>query len=235
MRKFVWLALLFIPVVVALTLPVSVLLPLFDPPDSLDRVRGTIWSGHAQWRQPGHVPLALSWNWDGGRTWVWRAEDDRTRLTGVWRPGAETELEAITGVLDLARVDIDHWLYATRPVGHLVLDIDRARLSSGMVPVLDGRAVWEEAGLEGSVHERLGRIAIELEPGPTRQHASIRSLEPAGVQVRGSIEADAESYWIDLWLKAASDRPDLARQIGRLGERQADGQVRLRFQGALGW
>ena len=149
MRKFVWLGLLAIPIVVALTLPVSVLLPLFDPPDALDRVRGTVWSGHAQWRQPGHVPLALQWSWDGGRRWVWEARDDRTRLEGVYRPGAENELEAVTGVLDLERVDLDHWLYATRPVGHLALDIDSARLRSGEAPRLDGRAVWEDARLEG--------------------------------------------------------------------------------------
>ena len=235
MRKLVWLALLAIPVVIALTLPVSVLLPLFDPPAALGQVRGTVWSGHARWRQPGHVPLALSWSWDGGREWVWRAEDDRTRLRGLWRPGSGTELESVTGVLDLARVDIGDWLYAARPVGYLEIDMARARLQSGEVPQLDGRAVWEEAGLEGSVHERLGRIAIEFEPGAARQRASIRSLEPAPVQVRGTIEADARTYWIDVWLRAAGDRPDLARQIGSLGERQDDGQVRLRFQGALGW
>ncbi|MEE4330922.1 MAG: type II secretion system protein N [Wenzhouxiangella sp.] len=250
MRKFVWLGLLAVPIILALTLPVSVVLPLFDPPDALDRVRGTVWSGNAQWRQPGQVPLALRWSWSGGRRWTWRAENGRTRLEGEWRLGAGGAVEAVSGILDLERVDLDHWLYATRPVGYLDLAIDRARLRSGQVPRIEGRAIWEEAGLEGSVHERLGLVEIEFEPGDAgrddnsddsgdasgdkRQRARIQSLDPAPVQVRGTIEADARTYWIDLWLRAAGDRPDLARQIGALGERQADGQVRLRFQGALG-
>jgi hypothetical protein len=235
MRKIIALALVAIPVMILLTLPVSVILPYFEPPDELGQVRGTIWTGSARWSQPGHGPLDLNWRWRGGRRWRWHAADAGTDLAGTWRPGAVTMISDLSGRLDLARVDLQYWLHAVVPTGFLQLEIDTARLQSGQVPHLTGRAVWEEARLEGSIHERLGRIGIELEPGENRQQARIQSLEPAPIQVRGRIEADAEEYEVDLWLRASSDRPDLVSQIGMLGERQPDGQVRLRMRGALGW
>ncbi|TVQ38797.1 MAG: hypothetical protein EA370_05515 [Wenzhouxiangella sp.] len=233
MRKVVVLALLAIPIILVLTLPVSLIVPLLDAPSGLGQVRGTAWAGSARLQQPGQVPLNLSWRWQGGRYWRWQATDTRTELNGLWRPAGDLVLENVNGRVDLERVDLGYWLQATRPAGYLQLAIDQARLPSGQVPRIVGGITWEEARLEGSVHERLGRIGIEFEPDGERLLARVGSLEPAPIQVRGTIEADVERYEVDLWLRASPDRPDLAREIGILGERQADGQVRLRLSGAV--
>ena len=233
MRKVIFLAVLAIPIILALTLPVSLIAPLLDLPPGLDRVRGTVWSGNARLQQPGQVPLNLTWRWQGGRHWQWQAADGQTDLRGRWRPSTVLVLEDIDGRLELDRVDLGHWLLATRPTGYLQLSMLQAELPSGEVPRLVGTVVWEEARLEGSVHERLGRIGIDFEPDDQRLQAKVSSLEPAPIRVRGSIEADADRYEVDLWLRASADRPDLAREIGILGERQPDGQVRLRLSGAL--
>ncbi len=233
MRKVLVLAVLAIPIILVLTLPVSLIVPLLDLPPGVEQVRGTAWSGSARLQQPGQVPLNLNWRWQGGRHWRWQAMDARTDITGLWRPSGQLVLEDISGRVDLERVDLAYWLPATRPTGYLQLALDQARLATGQVPRLDGEMIWEDARLEGSVHERLGRIGIEFEPAGETLQAKVRSLEPAPVQVRGTIEADARRYEVDLWLRASPDRPDLAREIGILGERQADGQVRLRLAGAI--
>lgn len=233
MRKVIFLAVLAIPIILALTLPVSLITPLLDLPPGLDRVRGTVWSGNARLQQPGQAPLNLTWRWQGGRYWQWQAADGQTDLRGRWRPSTVLVLEDIDGRLELDRVDLGHWLLATRPAGYLQLSMALAELPSAEVPRLVGTVVWEDARLEGSVHERLGRIGIDFEPDAQRLQARVSSLEPAPIRVRGSIEADADRYEVDLWLRASADRPDLAREIGILGERQPDGQVRLRLSGAL--
>lgn len=234
MRKVVLLAVLALPIVLLLTLPVSLIAPRLDLPEGVGQLRGTLWSGSARLQQPGQVPLNLEWRWRGGRHWSWQASDGRTRLEGRWRPSGDLVLEDLRGQIDLERVDLGYWLAATRPTGYLAVDLAEARLGGGRAPYLLGSMVWEQARLEGSVHERLGRIGLDFEPQPDRLVARINSLEPAPIQVRGQIEADAERYQLDLWLRASPDRPDLGREIGVLGERQPDGQVRLRLSGALG-
>jgi len=235
MRKIVLLALVAIPIIVILTLPASVLLPRLGAPDALGQARGTMWSGSARWSQSGHAPMDLTWRWSGGRHWRWQAGDGNTDLSGRWQAGSGMMLQDVTGRLDLDRVDIAHWLMGSRPTGYLALDIPSARLVSGDVPQLTGQIIWEEAHLEGTIHEPLGRISIDFEPGTTRQLARVMSMEPGAVTVDGQIEADAERYQADILLRASPDRPDVDRQLGTLGERQPDGQVRMRLSGALGW
>ncbi len=235
MRKWVVLALIAVPLLIVLTLPAALIIPRFDPPPAMSSYGGTIWSGNARWVQAGQVPMRLTWRWSGGLTWRWEAMDTTSQLQGEWRPGDTTDLSNITGRLDLDRVDLAHWLVATRPAGYLDLAIDSAILQTGEVPQVHGQVIWEQARLEGSIQESLGRIQIELEHKDGQQLARLRSLDPAPIQVRGEIVTDADSYSADIWLRASNDRPDLAAQIGALGERQSDGQVRLRVRGALGW
>ncbi len=235
MRKLLVLALIAVPVLVIVTLPAALVVPRFDPPAAMGSYRGTIWSGGARWLQPGQVPMQLTWRWSGGWTWRWEAADATSRLQGQWQPGDAVSLSDITGQLDLARVDLAYWLVATHPSGYLDLAIDSAVLQAGEVPQVTGQVIWAQARLEGSIQESLGRITIELEHDNGQQLARLRSLDPAPIQVRGQIVADADSYAADIWLRASRDRPDLAAQIGGLGERQSDGQVRLRVNGALGW
>jgi hypothetical protein len=235
MRKLILLAILAIPIIILLTFPIKVLVPHVNVPDSLGQVNGTVWRGSARWSQSGHAPLDLSWRWQGGRQWQFNARDEGTDLSGYLRPGEGRAVHDLTGRLDLDRVDVAFWLLGTRPTGHLMLDISEARLESGQTPHLAGRVIWEEAALEGRVQERLGRVAIDLEPGQDLQKARIRSLDPAPVQVRGEIQANGQGYEVDVWLRASPDRPDLISQLESLGEVQPDGQVRLQRRGALGW
>ena len=235
MRKILILAIIVLPVIVLVTLPVRTILPLFDPPDQLGQVRGTIWSGQARWSQPGHGPLRVEWRWSGGRDWHIKVSDQATRLDGRIQPGDGLRVRDLTGRIELDRVDLAHWFYNARPAGHLEVDISEGYLNAGEVPRFKGNLIWADARLEGGVHERLGRVAIELEPQPDHQLARIRSLEPAAVQIRGEIRTDDSHYDADLWLRASAERPELTRQLAPLGELQPDGQVRIQLRGSLGW
>lgn len=236
MRKILWLALLAIPVIVLVTLPARVVLPWLDVPEGFNQVQGTVWSGRAQWRQPGQSPIRLEWRWRGGRNWRWQAEGVDTHLEGGWQPvSAGLSLTDIEGRLGLERVDLDYWLVNARPRGYLDVAIDRAQLVEGQVPEIAGRVTWREARLEGAVHESLGEIGVDLVHENGNQSIRVESLRPASVQVRGRIELDAERYQVDLWLRASSDRPDLVSQLSRMGEMQPDGQVRIQLRGMLGW
>ncbi len=235
MRKLIILAVVAIPLIVLVTLPAGVITRAIDTPSALGEVSGTIWSGDARWRQPGHAPLALNWRWQGGRSWQWQAHNGQTDVVGLWQPGRALELSEVSGSVDLARLDLAHWFYATHPTGELDLAIDRAVLAPDAAPQVSGQVVWRDARLDGRVQEALGDIEIEFEPGDSVQLAHIRSRQVDPLRLRGRIEFDQDAYSLDLWLRAHPDRPDLARQIGALGERQPDGQVRIELRGATGW
>jgi hypothetical protein len=233
MRKVIVLALVAIPIIVLLTLPVAVLLPLANAPESLDQPHGTIWRGGARWSQPGHAPLAIDWRWRGGRDWHWRAGDGRTGLSGQWQPGSGLRLSAIEGEVALERLDVEAWLIGSRPLGQLRVDLPSAHLVRGSSPQIKGRLLWVDARLEGAVNESLGRIAIDLDATPDRQRARIRSLEPAPIRVDGTIEAGVRDYELELWLEAEPDRPELSRELARLGTVGEDGRVHVQLSGAL--
>lgn len=236
MRKILWLALLAIPVIVIVTLPASIVMPRLEAGEDLHDVRGTLWQGNATWRQPGFVPVDLDWSWQGGRSWRWQADGVGTDLTGFWRAGAGgTELVDVRGTVSMDRLDVRLWLANARPRGEVMLDIDRALIAEGRAPEIDGRLVWRDARIEGTVHESLGEITVTLSSGESGQEARVESTREGAIQVRGRIDLEVDRYTVDLWLRARSDRPELARQLAWLGEPQPDGQVRVQLSGALGW
>lgn len=236
MRKVLWLAILAVPLIVVITLPARIVFSWLDVPEGVSQVRGTVWSGHAQWRQPGKGPLYLEWRWDSGSVWRWQARNDDTGLQGQWRPGGSgLNLSEVRGQVELSRIDLDYWLINTRPRGFLEIDIERADIAPDRPPEIAGRVIWRDARLEGALHEPLGEIVIDLGSDPGQQRARIESRQPAPVMVRGTIELGIDDYVVDLWLRASSERPDLASQIARMGEVQSDGQVRIHLRGALGW
>ncbi len=236
MRKILWLALLAIPVIVLLTLPARVVVPWLDMPEGISQVQGTVWSGRAQWRQPGQAPMRVEWRWRGGQQWRWQAEGVDTRLEGGWRPvAAGLSLTEVEGRLGLDRIDLAYWLVNARPRGYLDVALDRAVVAPGQVPDIEGRVTWREARLEGAIHESLGEIGLNLSHDNGAQIIRVESLRPASVQVHGRIDLDAERYRVDLWMRASSDRPDLVSQLSRMGEMQPDGQVRMQLRGMLGW
>lgn len=238
MRRLFLLALLVLPVIVLLTLPAGLVIPRFDPPAALGQYGGTVWSGHARWRQAGQVPMTLSWNWSWPWRWHWEAADGVSRIQGQWRPGQGVDLSQVAGRLAIERLDLAAWLPLSPPQGVLRLELASVRIPEAGAPRIEGVAVWENARLAGVVQEDLGQIQVRFEPPRAspeeRQTARIQSLTTAAVVVQGSIEFGARTYGVDLWLQASPDRPDLAGQLGSLGERQPDGRVRIRLQGALG-
>lgn len=236
MRKLLWLVALAVPLVIVLTLPARVIIPTMEIGDDVRNVQGTLWGGEAVWQQPGVAPLDIAWDWSGGREWTWQAKGVGVDLDGRWRLRAgTTELTGISGRIDMNRLDVRTWLINARPRGYAELDIARALIAEGRPPEVDGRIVWRDARLEGTVQESLGEITMTLDPGDGGQLARIESTEPGALMLRGTIELGAERYDVDLWLRASADRPELLRQIAWLGEPQPDGQVRIQLSGALGW
>jgi len=236
MRKILWLILLAVPLIIVATLPARVIVPQMPIGEEVRDVRGTIWRGQAIWQQPGFAPLDVNWNWDGGRSWAWRARGLGVDLDGQWLAHAgRTELRAITGSIEMNRLDARLWLVNARPRGRVEFDIERAVIAEGRAPEIDGRLIWRNARLEGAVQESLGEITVSLDSQERQQRAQVESTEPGAIQVRGGIEMGAERYAVDLWLRASADRPELLRQIAWLGEPQPDGQVRVQLSGALGW
>jgi hypothetical protein len=238
MRRLLLIALAVLPVLVILTLPAGLVIPRFDPPAALGQYGGTVWRGQARWRQAGQVPMTLSWRWAWPWRWDWEAADGRSRIQGEWRPGRGIDLSDVEGRLAIERLDLAAWLPLSPPQGTIRLDLDTVRIPPGGVPRLQGLAVWEDARLAGVVQEDLGQIQLRFDPLPAgadeRQVARVQSVVTAALLVQGSIEFGAETYQVDLWLQASPDRPDLAAQLGQLGERQPDGRVRVRLQGRLG-
>jgi len=238
MRRLLFIALAVVPVLVILTLPASLVIPRFDPPAALGQYGGTIWSGQARWRQAGQVPMNLEWRWTWPWRWRWEASDGVSRVTGLWRPAEGIDLAQVQGRLAIERLDLGAWLPLSPPQGLIEVNLDRARFHPDRAPELQGVAIWADARLAGVVQEDLGRIELRFEPregaATDRQRAQIQSLMPAAVLVDGSMEFAADAYRLDLWLQASPDRPELAGQLGALGERQADGRVRLQLQGQLG-
>jgi hypothetical protein len=239
MRRLLLIALAVLPLLVIATLPAGLVIPRFDPPAALGQYGGTIWSGQARWRQAGQAPMALQWRWTWPWRWQWEASDGVSQVTGLWQPSDGIDLTRIQGRLAVERLDLAAWLPLSPPQGVIELDLDAARLLPGRPPRVRGEAVWAEARLAGVVQEDLGRIRLRFEPAESAestsaQRARVESLTPAAVLVDGSIEFEADAYRVDLWLQASPERPELAGQLGALGERQADGRVRLQLQGRLG-
>ncbi len=236
MRKVIWLALIAVPVILVLTAPARVVVSLVDAPDNLREVQGSLWRGSARWYQPEHGPLFVNWRWQPPRTLLWEATGVETAVSGqLHLATGPVRLEAIQGVVDIDRVDLAHWLAFTRPRGILELDLDYLVVDAGQPPRSSGLVYWDQARLEGAVHERLGRIQMKLSDEPEGQRADIETVDRAPILVRGSLELDGDGYEVDLWLRADRTRPDLTGQLAQLGELQPDGQVRIRQRGALGW
>jgi hypothetical protein len=236
MRKIVWLAVLAIPLIVLATLPARVVLSFLELPEGIGQIQGSVWSGQAHWRQPGHTPMRIDWRWRGGSRWHWQAEGADTRLQGRWQPTASgLALSGVEGQLALDRVDLTHWLINARPRGHLEVALERAVIAPGQVPEIAGQMTWREARLEGAIHESLGEIGMAFSHRDGAQLVRVESLRPASIQVRGRIDLGASHYEVDLWMRASSDRPELVSQLARLGEMQPDGQVRMQLRGMLGW
>lgn len=236
MRKILWLVLLAVPVVVVVTLPAALVVPRLEVGEQVSDVQGTLWRGEAVWRQPGFAPLDVDWRWDGGRNWRWQASGTGVDLAGGWRlTGGGSELGDVVGTIDMNRLDARLWFVNARPRGQAEVDIGRAVIADGQPPRIEGEIVWRNARLEGTVHESLGEITVSLSHDSGEQVARVASTQPGAIQISGDIELGAERYAVDLWLRASSDRPELARQIAWLGEPQPDGQVRVQLSGALGW
>lgn len=236
MGKRVWLLLpaVLVLVLVVATLPAALLAPRLGLPAGVTQIRGTVWSGSAEWRQPGWQPLALSWRWRGGRDWRWQASGGQTALAGRWRFGPEPVLPQVSGRLELERLDLVHWLGVARPIGTLELDLADVVFAAGAAPRAQGRALWRQAGLAGAIQESLGEIELAIEQAEDGLRLRVRSLRPAAVQVRGAIELTGARYAADLWLRAASGRPRLTAALAEVGELQPDGQVRLQVSGRTG-
>lgn len=236
MRKILWLVLLAVPLVIVATLPARVIVPRMAIGEEVRDVQGTLWSGEAVWQQPGFAPLDVQWGWQGGRSWSWQARGLGVDLDGQWRLNAGvTELANVTGHIEMDRLDARLWLINARPRGRLEVDVQRALIAEGQAPEVDGRLIWRDAGLVGTVQESLGEITVRLDSQEQGQVARVASTQPGAIQIRGDIELGAERYAVDLWLRASADRPELLRQIAWLGEPQPDGQVRVQLSGALGW
>jgi hypothetical protein len=236
MRKLLWLVLLAVPLVVVLTLPARMVVPRLEVGQDVRDVQGTLWGGQAVWQQPGTVPVDIQWDWSGGREWTWQARGVGVDLDGQWvLRGGATELKDVTGRIDMNRLDVRTWLMNARPRGFVELDVPSAVLFEAQPPEIDGRLVWRDARIEGTVQESLGEITVRFDAGEDGQQARVESTEAGALSLRGTIEVGTERYNVDLWLRAAADRPDLLRQIAWLGEPQPDGQVRIQLSGALGW
>jgi hypothetical protein len=221
-------------VLVVATLPAQLLAPRLGLPTGVTQIDGTIWSGGALWQQSGWQPLAVSWRWRGGLDWHWQADGGQTALVGRWRPGAVALLPEVRGRVDLERLDLAHWLEIARPVGSLQLNLVDVVLADGAAPRASGEAIWRQAGLTGAIQEPLGEIEIMVEQAEDGLRLLVRSMRPAPVQIRGSIDLTAARYEADLWLRAASGRPRLTAALAELGQLQPDGQVRLRIAGRTG-
>jgi len=238
MRRLLLIALMVLPILVILTLPSGLVIPRFDPPAAIGQYGGTVWSGHARWRQAGQVPMSLSWTWSWPWRWHWEAADGSSRIQGQWRPGPGINLDEIEGRVAIDRLDLAAWLPLSPPRGIISLNLDSVQIRPEQAPRVQGDAIWEDARLAGVVQEDLGRIRVRFNPPQSDQIdlqiARVESLAPAPVVVQGSIEFGADTYRVDLWLQASPDRPDLAAQLGSLGERQPDGRIRIRLQGRLG-
>jgi hypothetical protein len=240
MVKRIWLLpVLLIPVLIAATFPAAVVVPRLDLPPNLARIAGTVWSGSAHWQQAGWQPLDVRWRWQGGREWHWEASGGQTLLQGRWllASSRSSSLPAVSGQLELDRLDLAHWLAIARPVGVLEMNLSDVVLTGSGGLQAQGQIVWRAAELRGAIQETLGdiEILIDDEEGNAEEiNLTVRSLSPASIQVRGSIVLNAVRYDADLWLRAAPGRTDLTSSLAAIGELQPDGQVRLQLGGSTG-
>ncbi len=234
MRKLIFPVALVLATIAIYQFPAALLLPRLGLPDQMTEVRGTAFFGHARWRQPGHAPLFVQWQHTPWLVWRWQVAEGMTNVVGQWRPRQARELLAVEGRIELERLDLGYWFENTRPLGHIALDLARVSRGDDGVPSIHGQAVWEEARLEGAIHESLGRVGLDFEPGPERQRVRLRSLDPGALLIRGEILIDADHYEVDLWLRASPDRPDLGYQLTLIGQPQPDGQVRIQATGQTG-
>ncbi len=238
MVKRIWLVpVLLLPVLILATLPAAVVLPRLNLPANLAQIGGTVWSGSAHWQQAGWQALDIRWQWQGGREWHWDASGGKTRLHGSWRLGKPSVLPEISGQLELARLDLTHWLSIARPGGVLELDVADVVFSETGAIEAQGRIVWREAELRGAIQESLGNIEIRISEAAADGEAinlAVESLAPSPIQLRGLVVMNAERYEADLWFKAAPGRSDLTASLAAIGDLQPDGQVRLKVGGSTG-
>ncbi len=219
------------------TLPARMMVSVVDPADDmgLRQVQGTLWWGEGRLQRPGREALQANWRWSPPLAWQWELEGEDVDLRGSAFPAFDRSLEMreVTGTIDARRLDIDAWLPNVVPAGDFVLDISHIRYEKGRVTGLEGQVTWYNGYLHGAIEESLGTIEILFEPGEAGFEAGIRSVDLAPITVRGRLVLEGGNYEADLWLRAEAGRPELARQLARIGERQPDGQVRLRQSGRL--
>lgn len=235
MRKLILLAILAIPVAIAVTLPARMAAHFLDLPPQLDRFSGTIWNGQALWRQPQQTPVTVQWRWRPPARWQWQASGGATELEGTLSGLVGSPvLEAVTGQVETQRLDLGYWLPGTRALGRLDVDLNTIRLAAAPAGGVSGRIIWEQAELVGSINAGLGRVRVVFEP-ESDLIARFESVEAADIQLSGHFSRAGAEYRLDAWLEAAAHRPDLRQPLARVGAADADGRVHVRYQGPLGW
>ncbi len=228
------LVVLVLAALLAATVPARFVAGLADPEDQagLRQVQGTLWRGQAQIRPGTGSAVDLEWAWQLPAEWAVTARGDGMDIQGLARPGqGGLGLSDVRGVVPVARTDLGLWLPHVTPEGELHLDLPRVDFDGHTVSGLEGTIRWEDARLRGAVEESLGTVEVVFEPDETGILARVASLEPAPVSVRGSLRLEDGAYATDLWLRAEPGRPELSRQLARIGEIQPDGQVRLQREG----
>lgn len=228
--------LIMLGVIVTATMPASVVRDITgvgaDLP--LRQVRGTPWSGSADYMQPDHEPVSVRWSWQPVTTWNWTAESEDVNLVGAYSPGTRVQTFGhVSGDVAIRRFDVAEWLPGIRADGTVDVALSDLDLTDGRITAVSGDLVWREARLTGAANADLGRIRARFGETADGLRADLDSLDSAEITVDGHITLRDRTYTIDVWLQTAPDRDDLARALKPFGEVQADGRIRITHEGRL--
>lgn len=200
----------------------------------LRQIRGTPWRGGANYHQPEHAPVTVTWSWQPTATWNWTAEARDVDLRGAFSPGARTQTFGfVSGDVAIERFDIADWLPGIRAGGNVDVALSDVVVSEGRVTAVSGDLVWRDATLAGAANADLGDVRARFTDDAGTLTADLESMQPADVMIDGHVRLTDETYTIDVWLMPATGRDDLARALKPFGEVQPDGRIRMTHEGRL--
>lgn len=227
-------------VALAAFLPASLALAQVEkrvPGLRFEEVSGTLWRGSAgrielrsqtlgrlQWQLSplsllgGAVAIRAHWQ-DGerearGRIWF---RDRRLHLHEVDARMPAAVLQSALGVPEL------------RPLGRVVLRLERMEIEQGRATAVEGEGWWRDAAVTGAAAATLGELHARLHPTPDGGVGGILQDLGGPLSLAGEFALTQTGYRSELRL--AGRTPEIEQALAWVGEPGPGGQRRLRREG----
>jgi general secretion pathway protein N len=249
MRALRWLLLLLLVLLLAFVLllalfPARLAVDWLGPrlaPLELHGVRGSVWTGQAQELRMHGQPLgAVTWRVAPQSLLSRRIDVDLTIDGEQYRGGGFVSATRDRTVITNARMSMPAQqmqpaldIPALNLRGVVDIELDRAELVNNFPRLLQGRAFWRNAAVDGAAAAELGELVAEF------RTADDGSLVGSVTDTGGPLAADGQfslgftGFEAEAVLMARDGNPQVQEALRYVGEVQPDGSSILQIRGSL--